>query len=119
MSSAIESRHREDPVRTAYQFTLRLEGADTIDQRVEDAIFQAGCDDGILYSTNGQLFLEFDREAESLTSAIVGAIQAVESCGAGLRVGEVIPPFANEIAAINAALQVRNDGGEILRELAT
>jgi hypothetical protein len=119
MSIVAERREHADSERLAFQFTLRLDGAVAIDQALEDAIFRAGCDDAVLYSTNGQLFLEFDRESETLVSAIVSAIHAVEECGSGIKVGEVIPPYAHEIGAINAALQVRNNGGAVLRELST
>jgi len=109
--------HADAAERAAYPFVLVLDGVTQIEPRLEDALFSAGCDDAILYSTNGQIFLEFDREADNLIAAVVSAIHAVENCGEAIKVREVLPPLAHEIGAINAALQVRNQGAEAFREL--
>lgn len=61
-----------------YRFTLVLVGASRVDQALEDALFEAGCDDAILGTRNGVLFLEFDREGSSLPDAVLSAIQDVE-----------------------------------------
>jgi hypothetical protein len=118
MSTAAKRNPTDNSERMAYPFVLVLNGVSEIEEGLEDALFNAGCDDAILYSTNGQVCLEFDREAENLVSAVVSAIHAVESCGEHIKVREVLPPLAHEIGAVNAALQVRNEGSPLLRELA-
>jgi hypothetical protein len=74
-----------------YTFTLEMSGASVQNREIEDALFEAGCDDATLVSQNGVLFLDFDREAESLTAAITSAIAAVERSPVGLRVVRVLP----------------------------
>lgn len=61
-----------------YTFSLILNGVNSITSDLENQIFEAGCDDAILYSKNGIVFLEFDRESNSLKSAILSAIGDVE-----------------------------------------
>ena len=41
----------------------------------------AGCDDSTLHSTGPTVFLDFDREAESLGDAIGSAVKDVERAG--------------------------------------
>lgn len=69
-----------------HDFTLILEGAHSISQELEDAIFNAGCDDATISVRSGRLFITFSREAPTLREAIVSAIRAVRGCGQGLRV---------------------------------
>lgn len=72
-----------------HTFTLLLDNEDELTTELEDALFEAGCDDGILYSKNQVVYIEFDREAESLEDAVISAINDVES--AGFQVARVEP----------------------------
>ncbi|MFD2532981.1 hypothetical protein [Gracilimonas halophila] len=72
-----------------HTFTLLLDNENELTNELEDALFQAGCDDGILYSKNQVVYIEFDREAESLEEAVISAINDVES--AGFQVARVEP----------------------------
>ncbi len=94
-----------------FAFTLRLAGAAEITDLLENALFEAGCDDALLRQCDGQLFLDFDRESPTVTDAIVSAIKAVEGSQVGLTVAEVIPPGGKEISSINAVLCARRDEG--------
>jgi len=49
-----------------YNFILILSGIDDLDETVEDALFEAGCDDATLSFHNQAAYLEFDREAYNL-----------------------------------------------------
>lgn len=98
-----------------FAFTLRLSGAARVSDEIEDTLFEAGCSDALLRQCDGQLFLDFDREAGSIFEAVISAIKAVESCNLGLSVVEVIPPGSREISAINAALCVRRDEAVLKR----
>lgn len=69
-----------------HDFTLLLDGAITVTPEIEDAIFNAGCDDATIGFRFGRLFLTFSRTAPSLREAIVSAILAINGCGKGLRV---------------------------------
>ena len=61
-----------------YNFRLILRGFSEITDKVENSLFDAGCDDGHLGMIDGVGFLEFDREAESFIEALCSAIENVE-----------------------------------------
>lgn len=85
----------------AHAFTLVLSGVRELNESMEDALYEAGCDDALLGTRNGVPFLDFDREAASLADAIRSAIRAVERAGLGARVVRVEPDdlvSASEIA---------------------
>ena len=84
-----------------HSFTLVLSGFTVIDEDVEDRLFEAGCDDALLSTRDGVPFLDFERDADSLLSAIMGAIADVEGAGLNVRVIRVEPDelvTASEIA---------------------
>jgi hypothetical protein len=74
-----------------HTFTLILSGASELTAEIQDALFLAGCDDALLGCREGVLFLDFDREAASLSEAIAASIANVEGAGVGLRVVRVEP----------------------------
>lgn len=74
-----------------YEFTLVIETQPELDDGLEDALFKAGCDDATLSFRKGIAYLDFDREAEELESAIISAIQQVEQTGLNLWVKRVEP----------------------------
>lgn len=65
-------------VRT-FTFTLTVEGCDLRAGEVVDALFDAGCDEALVGSSEGVQFLDFDREAGSLGEAVQSAVADVES----------------------------------------
>jgi hypothetical protein len=69
-----------------HDFTLLLDGLQSITPAIEEAIFKSGCDDATLSLRFGRLFLTFSRTAASLREAIVSAVLAINGCGLGLRV---------------------------------
>ncbi|MCA0403917.1 MAG: DNA-binding protein [Proteobacteria bacterium] len=74
-----------------YRFTLVLDGVDDRTPNLEDALFEAGCDDALINYKNGTVYLDFDREDMSLEQAIISAIKAVESTDLGARIVSVAP----------------------------
>jgi len=72
-----------------YSFTLTIEGDDLLVAQVQDALFEAGCDDATFSVSDGVQVGEFDREARSFAAAVASAIDAVESAVPGARVIEV------------------------------
>lgn len=96
-----------------HSFTLILSGAEDLTDKLEKAIYGGGCGDALLGMTEGQIFLDFDREAKSLGEAIVSAIRQVESLSLGLRVTQVVPPGDKIIAFFNAMLMIRNDHPDV------
>ena len=69
-----------------HNFVLVLAGATEPDAQLEDGLFEAGCDDATLAFRNGVPYLEFDRQASSLDSAILSALRDVERAGLSLTV---------------------------------
>lgn len=65
-----------------YSFTIVLDTWDTITNELEDKLYEAGCDDALLYFVGNTSRLDFDRKAESLDDAIKSAIKNV-SCVLG------------------------------------
>jgi hypothetical protein len=72
-----------------YHFTLFISGAMTPTPQVENALFEAGCDDALLGSREGETFLDFEREEVSLEEALKTAVHQVESIGSGIEVERV------------------------------
>jgi len=64
-----------------YHFTIVVRDAHSSLAELEDQFFQAGCDDALLCSCNGTIYLEFDREADSAARAIQSALDSIRSLG--------------------------------------
>ena len=78
-----------------HHFTFILAAPAGISPELEDAMFQAGCDDALLFQQNGILHLEFEREAPSLKDAVSSAMAAITSARvpvdiAGVEPGDIV-----------------------------
>lgn len=62
-----------------FTFTVTVEGRDLQTGKVVDALFDAGCDDALVGSSEGVQFLDFAREAGSFGEAVLSAVADVES----------------------------------------
>ena len=62
-----------------WEFTLIVDGPDIQGDDIINALFEAGCGDSLVGSTNGVQYLAFDREADSLDDAVLSAVADVES----------------------------------------
>ncbi|OXE35181.1 MAG: hypothetical protein CGW95_15500 [Phenylobacterium zucineum] len=67
-----------------HQFTVIASGLDPEMQDYEDRLFEAGCDDATLSFQRGLIIAEFAREAPTLASAIVSAMENVRAAGANV-----------------------------------
>ncbi|MEN6405425.1 MAG: hypothetical protein ABFC77_03030 [Thermoguttaceae bacterium] len=81
---------------TTHNFTLVLSGLPEFTDEMAGALYAAGCDDAIVSTRGGIPCLEFDRDAESFSEAVLSAIQNVENCEVngkpvGLRVQRMEP----------------------------
>ncbi len=84
-----------------HDFALIVGGVGQLTNEVENALFEAGCDDATLSIRYGLLYMEFSRQARSLKDAILSAIADVQKAGIGaevLRVDECNLVTAAEIA---------------------
>ncbi len=92
---------KQQPCQREYDFALIVGGVPDLTAEVEDALFDAGCDDATPGIRYGLLFIEFSRSAASLQDAIISAVQQVQGAGIGaqvLRVDECDLVTASEIA---------------------
>ena len=64
-----------------YRFTVILAGLREISDDLAEALFEAGCDDGSPWSSQGVAAVGFDREAESFELAVRSAIADVQKAG--------------------------------------
>lgn len=72
-----------------YHFTLTLSGVTATTPGLEDALFANHCDDALVHFYGTSVYLEFDRESDSLQHAVLSAIHDVESSGLQVRVESV------------------------------
>jgi hypothetical protein len=74
---------------SSYHFTLIVEGSDLQTDDHADALFEAGCDDALVGEIDGVHYLDFDREADTVSDAVLSAIGQIESAVPGARVVRV------------------------------
>ncbi len=72
-----------------FNFTLTLSGVTADTQGLEDALFTAGCDDSLICFYGTAVYLDFDRQSESLAQAVLSAVNDIESAGLSARVESV------------------------------
>lgn len=82
---------KEKIMSNLFQFTLILDGIDENTPNLEDALFEAGCDDALINFKNGTVYLDFDREGEDFEKVILSAIRDIESSGLGASISSVAP----------------------------
>lgn len=57
-----------------HDFTLALKGVSEVTPEIENALFEAGCDDATLSVRLGRVFLSFSRTAPSFKEAVLSAV---------------------------------------------
>ncbi len=81
---------------STHSFTLVLSRKPEFTEEMAAALYGAGCDDALVSTRGNVPWLDFDRDAESFSEAVLSAVKDVESCTvngqlAGLRVERVEP----------------------------
>jgi hypothetical protein len=64
-----------------YSFTLHVTDIRTDNEYYEDALYNAGCTDALVVIKDGELFLDFDRQAPSYDLAVQSATRSVQQAG--------------------------------------
>ena len=64
-----------------HAFTLQVAGINTDDEHYEDALYNAGCTDGLIAVIDGVVFIDFDRRAPTYDLAVRSATRSVERAG--------------------------------------
>jgi len=65
-----------------FNFTLTLSGVTSNTQGLEDALYAAHCNDALICFYGTAVYLDFDRESDTLEQAILSAIKDIESASA-------------------------------------
>jgi len=74
------------PCEQEHDFALILDGITDLTTQMEDALFEAGCDDATICVRAGRVFLTFSRTAPTMKEAILSAIRDVQEANIGARV---------------------------------
>lgn len=74
------------PCEFEHDFALILDGINDLTPAMEDALFEAGCDDATICVRAGRVFLTFSRTAATMKEAVLSAIRNVQDANIGARV---------------------------------
>ncbi len=74
-----------------FHFTLVLDEVNEDTPDLEDILYATHCDDALINFRNGTVYLDFDRESDTLENAIISAIKDVESSDLDVIVTHVAP----------------------------
>lgn len=72
-----------------FEFALVLIGINSLTTEIENALFEAGCDDATIGVQYGNVYMQFTRTAKSLKDAILSAIRDVRKANIGADVYRV------------------------------
>jgi hypothetical protein len=64
-----------------FSFLVGVTGIDIGDVPYEDALFEAGCDDALVLVVDGELRLDFDRQAKTFEMAVESAKADIYKAG--------------------------------------
>lgn len=64
-----------------FSFRAILAGHTVATEEMADRIYESGCDDSLVGSTNGVVMVDFDRQAESFAGAIRSAKDDIRAAG--------------------------------------
>ena len=74
-----------------YWFRVFLSGIDVMTDEIAEALFEAGCEDGLPGSSEGRAQVYFAREADSLELAISDALREIKKAGFDFSMVEIDP----------------------------
>lgn len=110
-SEQMSSRRRSKSMKKdrAHNFVLVVSGVSEVESWLEDALYEAGCDDATLAFRNRIAYLEFDRLAPTLQDAILSAVRDVERAEPRLSVVRVEPGDSVNASEIARRAQVTRE----------
>lgn len=73
-----------------FTFSVVLDGFQEPTCEIEDALYEAGCDDGMLFFRGRTPAVEFDRQAASIGDAIASAILDITRASTGASIRRVL-----------------------------
>ncbi len=78
-------------VKKQYQFTLVLSEVNEVTSDLEDALYEAGCDDMLINSRNGVIYLDVDRGGANFEEAVLSAIHHVFNAKINTKISSIEP----------------------------
>ncbi|MCD8573740.1 MAG: hypothetical protein LRY30_01010, partial [Gammaproteobacteria bacterium] len=81
---------------------------------LEDSLYESGCDDALINFRDNAVYLDFDRESDSLENAVISAIQSVESSRVGAEVVAVTPEDLVSESDIAKRLNKKKTNGVVM-----
>jgi len=84
----------------AHEFTIVASGLDPETEDFEDRFYEAGCDDATISFQKGVIVLDFAREAQTFSKALVSAMEDVQKAGA--KIERVEPDYLVSLSDIAA-----------------
>ena len=84
-----------------YLFHVFLSDIDQMTDDIAEALFEAGCDDGLPSSSEGLAQISFAREADSLESAICSALDEIKKAGFDFSKVEIDPKSLHALYSLS------------------
>jgi len=81
-----------------HEFAIVASGLDPEAEDFEDRFFEAGCDDATISFQKGVILLDFAREAQTFSKALISAIEDVQRAGA--KIERVEPDYLVSLSDI-------------------
>jgi hypothetical protein len=69
-----------------FDFTIALKGITQLTEEVENALFEAGCDDATISWVHDHAWLQFTREANTFEEAVQTAVHDIRKANVGIDV---------------------------------
>ena len=94
-----------------FQFSLIVDGPELQDAPLIDLLFEAGCDDATVGSSDSVQYVDFDREAATLNDAILSAVDDLEKLQGVhvIRIADAgLAAIADILFALRKAVSERN-----------
>lgn len=86
-----------------FNFTLTLSGVTRHTPGLEDALYAAHCDDALICFYGTAVYLDFDRQSDTLEQAVLSAVHDIESA----------PTLSARVESVDAALVGLSDIAEL------
>ena len=74
---------KPNPCKSEHDFALILGDVTDLNPAMDDALFEAGCDDATICVRAGRMYLTFSRIATTMKEAILSAIRDVQNANIG------------------------------------
>jgi hypothetical protein len=89
-AGSIAARTRRKSRKKEFQFTIHLLSDVELNRAFEDALYEAGCDDALVGTIDGNVVMDFTREATSEEKAIASALTDIRRAIKKIALGHTV-----------------------------